>query len=336
VRRFDYRRATSAADAIRLAADHRDAVYLGGGTEVVNWLKQGIVAPGVVIDLSRCDFDQVSRDDQTLTIGGLARMATVAGHPQVRQTAPAIADALESAASPAIRQMATIAGNLLQRTRCPYFLGTRPLALGTRPSAEPCNRREPGSGCGAIGGDQRGAAILGTSAGCIATHPSDLGVVLAALEADVVVQGEAGRRSVAVEALYPAVSDPAVETTLIRGELITAIRVPVGLIARRIRYLKIRDRASFDFALVAAAGCLIVQDGVIAEARLAFGGVAARPWRARTAESHLIGRKPTPDNVARAVAEELAPAVLRPGNRFKAELVVRAATGVLLEPGGHS
>ena len=336
---FEYRRATSAAEAIGLAADRRDAVYLAGGTEVVNWLKQGIVSPPLIIDVSHCEFDGVTRDNDTLSIGGLARMATVAAHPDVRAAAPAVTQALAASASPAIRQMATIAGNLLQHTRCPYYLGTRHSALGTRPSAErrvpsaeACNRREAGSGCGAAEGDQRGAAILGTSAGCIATHPSDLGVVLALLDAELVVLGEAGRRVVAAEGLYPLVADPGVENTLIRGELITAIRVPLGRPASRARYLKIRDRASFDFALVAAAGYLVVEDGVIAEARLAFGGVAARPWRARTAEAHLVGRKPTPESVTRAVAEELAGAVLLPGNRYKRELMIRAATKILLDP----
>lgn len=174
---------------------------------------------------------------------------------------------------------------------------------------------------------------MGISPSCIATHPSDLAVVLTVLDAELTVQGDAGRRTLALEALYPAVADPAVENTLIRGELITAIRIPLGRAASRTRYLKVRDRASFDFALVAAAGYLIVEDGVIAEARLAFGGVAARPWRARTAEAHLIGRKPTPDSVARAVAAELEGAVLLPGNRYKPDLVVRAATKVLLDQG---
>ena len=174
---------------------------------------------------------------------------------------------------------------------------------------------------------------MGSSPNCIATHPSDLAVVLVVLDADLVVQGDAGRRVLAVEGLYPAVADPAVDNTLIRGELITAIRIPLGPAANRTRYVKISDRASFDFALVAAAGYLLVEDGVIAEARLAFGGVAARPWRARTAEAQLIGRKPTPDSVARAVAAELAGAVLLPGNRYKPDLVVRAATKVLLDLG---
>ena len=348
MRPFEYRRVTSAAEAIALAADRRDAVYLAGGTEVVNWLKQGIIAPTLVIDLSRCGLDGVAREGDTLSIGGLARIATVAAHPEVRQTAPAVAQALDLSATPAIRQMATVAGNLLQRTRCPYFLGTRHSALGTRPDAAPplpsaenpsaehpeaCNRRDPGSGCGALGGDQRGAAILGVAPNCIATHPSDLAVVLVVLDAELTVQGEAGRRTLAVEALYPAVADPAVDNTLIRGELITAIRIPLGRAAKRTRYVKICDRASFDFALVAAAGYLLVEDGIIAEARLALGGVAARPWRARTAEVHLIGRKPTPESVARAVAAELAGAVLLPGNRYKPDLVVRAATKVLLDQG---
>ena len=336
---LDYRRAGSAAEAIALAADHRDAVFLAGGTEVVNWLKQGIVAPPLLIDLTGCDLGRITWNADTLSIGALARLTAIAAHSDVRQAAPAVAQALEATASPAIRQMATLAGNLLQRTRCPYFLGTRHSAFGTRPSAERrvpsaecCNRREAGSGCGAGSGDQRGSAIFGASLSCIATHPSDVAVVLAVLEAELVVEGEAGRRTLAVEGLYPAVADPAVENTLVRGELITSIRVPLGRAASRTRYLKIRDRSSFDFAVVAAAGYLIVEDGLIAEARLALGGVAARPWRARTAEAHLIGRKPGPEVVARAMGAELAGAVLLPGNRYKAELAVRAATKVLLEP----
>lgn len=339
---FEYRKVGSAAEAIALAADRRDAVYLAGGTEVVNWLKDGIVAPALLIDLSACEFDRVIPDSQMLSIGGLARMATVAADPAVRRIAPAIAQAIEASASPAIRQMATIAGNLLQRTRCPYFLGPRHPALGIRepsaehrgPSAEPCNRRVAGSGCGVMNGDQEGAAILGASPGCMATHPSDLAVVLAVLEAELVVQGEAGRRILAAEALYPVVADPALENTLLRGELILAVRIPVGRAAGRTRYVKIRRRASFDFALVAAAGWWLVEDGVVAEARLGFGGVAGRPWRARTAEAHLIGRQPTAESVARAVAAELASAVFLPGNRYKADLLVAAATKLLLDPPG--
>ncbi len=319
MRPFEYRRVATPAEAIDLAAGHWDAMYLAGGTELVNWLKQGIVAPALIIDLSPCALAGIGIDGDTLSIGGLASMAAVAENPEVRRRVPALAAAIEQAASPAIRRMGTIAGNLLQRTRCPYFR-----------SAGPCNRRDLGSGCSAGGGDQRGSAILGASPGCVATHPSDLAVVLTLLEAELVVQGEAGRRSLAVESLYPAMADPAVEHTLIRGELITDLRVPLGRAATETRFVKIRDRASFDFTLVAAAGHLIVEDGVIADARLAFGGVAARPWRARTAEAQLIGRPPIPDTVVRAVAAELAGAMILPGARFKPELMVRAATKALL------
>ncbi len=319
MRPFEYRRVTTAAEAIGLASERRDAMYLAGGTELVNWLKQGIVAPALIIDLSPCALGGIAMDGDTLSVGGLASLAAVAEHPEVRPRVPALAEAIEQTASPAIRSMGTIAGNLLQRTRCPYFR-----------SAGPCNRRDPGSGCSAAAGDQRATAILGASPGCVATHPSDLAVVLTVLEAELVVQGEAGRRSLTVESLYPATADPAVEHTLIRGELITGVRVPLGRAASQTRFVKIRDRASFDFSLVAAAGYLIVEDGVIAEARLAFGGVAARPWRARTAEAQLIGRRPVPDTVAQAVASELAGAMILPGARFKPQLMVRAATKVLL------
>ncbi len=319
MRPFEYRRVTTAAEAIGLSADHRDAMYLAGGTELVNWLKQGIVAPDLIIDLSACGFAGIATAGDTVSIGGLATMAAVAEHPDVRRSVPALVESIEQAASPAIRQMGSIVGNLLQRTRCPYFR-----------SAGPCNRRDPGSGCSAGGGDQRAAAILGASPGCVATHPSDLAVVLTLLEAELVIQGEAGRRSLPVEALYPAMADPAVEHTLIRGELITEVRIPVGRASRHARYVKIRDRASFDFALVAAAGFLLVEDGVIADARLAFGGVAARPWRARRAEAQLIGRRPAPEAVALAVEAELAGAMILPGARFKPGLMVRAATKVLL------
>ncbi len=345
MRPFEYRKVASTAGAIALAAERRDALYLAGGTEVVNWLKDGIVAPTLLIDLTACEFDRVALDGDTLSIGGLARMATVAADPAVRQTTPAVAQAIEAAASPAIRAMATIAGNLLQRTRCPYFLGARHPALGNRhpdlrmpsaepqvPHSEPCNRREAGSGCAVLTGDQEAAAILGASPGCVATHPSDLAVVLVALEAELVVQGEAGRRIMPAEALWPAIADPAVENTLLRGELITAVRVPIGRAAGRTRYLKIRRRASFEFASVAAAGYCLVEDGVVADARLGFGGVAARPWRARTAEAHLIGRPPTAESVARAVAAELANAAFLPGNRSKADQLVAAATRVLIDP----
>src|SRR5919106_5909160 len=260
---FAYRRADALADAIPAAAQPGTMV-IAGGTELLNWMKEGIVAPGRLIDLNDLSgLDQIDAGDHGLRIGALARMSDVAGHPVVRRDYPALSQALLSSASPQVRNMASIAGNLLQRTRCPYFRAEIDLA---------CNKRHPGSGCAALDGEDRFAAIFGWSEHCVATHPSDLAVALVALDAVVEVQGPAGERRIPIRDFHRLPGDaPERDTVLERGELIVAVEVPASAAARCSHYLKLRDRASFEFALVSVAAGLDVGDGAIQEARLAAG-----------------------------------------------------------------
>jgi len=242
---FAYERASALADAIRAAAQPGTMV-IAGGTELLNWMKGGIVAPDRLIDLNDLSgLDRIDAGDQGLRIGALARMSDVAGHPAVRRDYPALSQALLSSASAQIRNMASIAGNLLQRTRCPYFRAEIDIA---------CNKRHPGSGCAALDGEDRFAAIFGWSERCIATHPSDLAVALVALDAFVHLAGPGGARQIPIGDLHRLPGDmPERETVLDAGELITAIEVPASALARRSHYLKLRERASYEFALVSAA-----------------------------------------------------------------------------------
>lgn len=321
---FEYVRATSAEAAIAGAAGVEDAAFIAGGTDLMQLMKEGAAAPRRLIDVNPLPCAEIALGPEVLRLGALARMADVADHPSVRERFPVIAQALLASASPQVRNMATIGGNLLQRTRCTYF----------RDPAMPCNKRAPGTGCSALEGDNRRHAILGGSAHCVATHPSDLAVALVALEAVVVAQGPGGERRIGLCEFYRLPGDaPERDTVLEPGELIVAIEVPACAAARRSHYLKIRDRASFEFALVSVAVGLDIGDGVIHDARLAAGGVGTKPWRLRTAEEALNGHPAGLDSYRAAAEHALEGAVPLAMNGFKVELLRRAVCRALATAG---
>ena len=316
MRPVSYARATDVAEAIATVSADPTSAFLAGGTTEIDLLRQNVVRPGALVDINALPLVDVEElPDGGLRIGALARMSDVAAMPTVVERFPVIAQALVLGASPQLRNMASMGGNLLQRVRCSYF----------RDGLSPCNKREPGSGCSALDGVNRGHAILGTSEHCIATHPSDLAVALVALDAIVHTEGPAGERAIAIDDFFLLPGDtPHIEHPLEHGELIVAIEVPALTSARRSLYLKVRDRESYEFALVSVAVALEVVDDVVTDARLALGGVGTRPWRARRAEQGMIGAAATTDNFARAAREELAPAMPRGMNAFKVELAQRA------------
>lgn len=321
---FSYQRAGSAAEAVAaFAAAGPGARFLAGGTTLYDLMKLGVEKPCHVIDvngLGELSAIDTSRPDE-LVFGALARMSDVAADPVVVRGYPALSESLWRAASQQLRNMASVGGNLLQRTRCAYFRGGEPFA---------CNKRSPGSGCAARAGIDRGHALFGGSEACIAVYPGDWAVALVAFDALVDIEGPEGWRSVPVEALHVEPGDtPDVETTLAPGEMIMRIRVPKAAFARASTYHKIRDRESYAFALVSVAAALHMEGDMIAEARLALGGVATRPWRVRAAEAALAGRRFTPE-LARA-AGKIALDGARPGrmNAFKVELGVRAVADAL-------
>jgi xanthine dehydrogenase YagS FAD-binding subunit len=324
---FSYVRAASLSDAIAAAAQP-DTMVIAGGTELLNWMKEAIVAPRRIIDLNGLpDLDRIEVDDRGLRIGALARMSDVAEHEMVRREYPVISQALLKSASAQIRNMASMGGNLMQRTRCPYFRAEVEL---------PCNKRRPGSGCAAISGEDRFAAAFGGSEHCIATHASDVAVALVALDAVVQVQGPGGGRAIALADFHRLPGDaPDRETALDAGEIITAIEVPASAGARRSHYLKVRERASYEFALVSAAVGLDLDGRDVREARIALGGVAPKPWRLRAAERTLRGT-PLSDAPAlrRALEADLAEARPRRHNGFKLELARRAVVRALQTAGG--
>jgi xanthine dehydrogenase YagS FAD-binding subunit len=327
MRPFAYRRATDEGDALALAVARPGAAFIAGGTDLMQLWKAGISAPELVVDISRLPLDAVTAQPGSVAIGALARMSEVADHPLIRSDYPVLAEALLAGASPQVRNAATIGGNLLQRTRCPYF----------RSSDLPCNKRQPGSGCGAREGENRLLAIFGASQHCAATHPSDLAVALVALDAVVRVRGAAGEKVLPVEELYLLPGDePERDTVLAPGELIIAVELPRATEAWRSHYLKVRDRASFEFAVVSVAVALRVQGGVIGAIRIAAGGVGTKPWRLRACEAALIGAPPE-EGVFRSAAERATEGA-RPLSRngFKLELLRRSVLRALEEVGGGS
>ncbi|MGC4993346.1 FAD binding domain-containing protein [Nocardia salmonicida] len=323
MREFAYERATDAGHAVAAVLAEPDAVFLGAGTNLVDHLKLGIIAPGKVVDVSRLPFDQVTDlPDGGMRIGAAVRNADLAAHPAIRARYPMLSAALVAGASAQLRNLATTGGNLLQRTRCPYF----------QDSTVPCNKREPGSGCSAIGGFDRDQAILGASSRCIATHPSDMAVAMVGLGAIVRVLGAHGEREIPLVDLYRLPGDePERDTVLEHGDLITAVDLPALEWATTSTYRKVRDRASFAFALVSVAAAVDIADGVVRDVRIAFGGVAAKPWRAHTAEAELRGRAPTEDNVAAAADAELADARPQRQNGFKIALARNVLVATLRE-----
>lgn len=331
---FDYVRPASVAEAVA-AASAPGAAYLAGGTNLLDLMKAGTHRPASLVDITRLPgLDAIEvLPDGAIRIGALVKNADLARDPAFVAAAPAVAEALLSGASPQLRNAATVGGNVMQRTRCAYFYDP----------ASACNRREPGAGCDAQGGDTRGQAVLGWSGACIATHPSDFCVPLVALDAVVEIAGADGTREVALETFHNLPGDnPANETALRPGELITAIRLPAeaGQFKAHARYLKLRERTSYAFALVSAAASLAIEGGTVTEARLALGSVAARPWRARAAEPLLVGASVTGAGFGEAArrAAEAALQEARPSgdNARKIELAVRVATRALVLAAGGS
>lgn len=315
--RFNYVRPATIPDAIAAAAEP-GAIYLAGGTNLLDLMKGGVTRPNRLVDVTRLPgLDRIEQlPDGSVRIGALVRNADLAHDPDFARSYPAVAEALLSGASAQLRNAATVGGNLLQRTRCGYFYDV----------ASACNKRQPGSGCDARGGENRLHAILGWSEACIATHPSDFCVPLVALDAVVEIEGRNGRRDVALEDFYQLPGDtPERENVLKPGELIVAVRLPgeARTFSAYARYLKIRERTSYAFAVVSAAAALRIENGVILDARLALGGVAAKPWRTRSAEAALAGSSPGPVVFRQAAQAALADARPSGDNQFKIELARR-------------
>jgi xanthine dehydrogenase YagS FAD-binding subunit len=321
MRPFSYARAADADAAIAAVRERADGAFLAGGTTEVDLVRQNVLRPGLLVDIN--DLPLAGIEDLPgggLRIGALARMSDVARAPGVRERFPVISQALLLGASAQLRNMASMGGNLCQRVRCSYF----------RDPASPCNKRDPGSGCAALDGFNRGHAVLGTSDKCIATHPSDVAVALVALDAVVRTRGPAGERAIGIDDFFLLPGDtPEREHPLEHGELITAIEVPATPVARRSVYLKFRDRESYEFALASVAAAVRIEDGAVAEVRLALGGVGTKPWRARRAEASLLGQPATDASFAEAARRELATAAPRPLNAFKVELARRAIVRAL-------
>lgn len=322
---FTYARAGSVSEAVA-AAGTSGAVFVAGGTNLIDLMKENVARPLHLIDVNRLPLKGIEDlPGGGLRLGALATNADTAYHPEVERRYPVLSEAILAGASAQLRNMATDGGNLLQRTRCYYFYDT----------AAPCNKREPGSGCGALNGFNRIHAILGASQHCIATHPSDMCVALAVLEAVVRVTGPGGDRKVPIAEFHRLPGDtPHVDTTLTAGELVTAIDLPPKGFADHCAYLKVRDRQSYAFALVSVAVGLEFDGGRIKEARVALGGVAHKPWRDPTAEALLVGKAATPDSF-RPVADALLAGAKGHGhNTFKIELARRAIVRALAQAAG--
>lgn len=324
---FAYSAASNLPWAIARAAVMSRAEFIAGGTDMMQLLQHGVRAPEELIDLNELPLSDIDFRPDSVRIGALVRMAEAAGDPRIREAFPAVAEALLASASPQVRNMASIGGNLLQRTRCLYF----------RDPATPCNKREPGSGCSALDGENRLNAILGGSPYCIAAYPGDLAVALLALDAQVEIAGQNGRRRIELGELHRLPdSTPHVETILSPGDVITAIEIPVSDLARRSCFLKIRDRASFEWALASAAAALAVEGGKIRRARVAVGGVATRPWRLRHVEEIVIDHRVHDDLLRRAAALAAEGARPQAHNGFKVELLKRVVERALRKAGEAS
>jgi len=317
---FTYARAEDAADALRLGQSNATA-YLGGGTNLVDLIRETVAKPSALVDVTGLSNEIEETEGGGLMIGAAVRNTALAEHLAVRTRFPVLSRAILAGASAQIRNMATVGGNLLQRTRCTYFYDTD----GSR-----CNKRAPGSGCDAIEGFTRGHAILGASSACVATHPSDMCVALAALDATVHLQGRGGARTLPFTELHRLPGDhPEFDTMLEPGELITAIELPPLSFAANSTYRKVRDRASYAFALVSIAAALEIEDGVIKDVRIALGGVAHKPWRASKAEAALRGGPATEEAFLAAAVAEMADAAPLRDNGFKIALTKRTLVAVL-------
>jgi CO/xanthine dehydrogenase FAD-binding subunit len=318
---FEYVRADNVAAVVAMVSADPDAQYLAGGTTQVDLLKDGVLIPERLVDITRLPLRGITPRGDALVVGALTTMEELAAEPVLGERAAFVRAALLAGASTQLRNMATIGGNLLQRTRCRYFRD---------PTVPECNKRAPGSGCAAISGPARMHAILGASEHCIALHASDLCVALVALDTLVHVQGTDGRRTIPLTQFYRVPGDrPDIENVLARGELITAIEIPLLPAGARSEYLKVRDRASYEFALTSAAVALTIEDGVIAEARVALGGIGAIPWRAHAAEEVLIGAGASTSLFRAAADAEVVDPFTVPGTAFKVELAKRTLVRAL-------
>jgi xanthine dehydrogenase YagS FAD-binding subunit len=321
MRPLSYVRAPGVDAAIAAVVAHPNSAFLAGGTTEIDLVRLGVTSPDVLVDINGLPLADVEDcPGGGLRLGALARMTDVARDPRVVRDHPGLSASLLLGASEQLRNMASMGGNLCQRVRCAYF----------RDAVLPCNKRAPGSGCSALDGMNRGHAVLGTSEHCIATHPSDVAVALVALDAVVHTLGPGGTRRIPIDDFYllPGAT-PHVEHPLAHGELIAAIEVPPLAMSRRSVYVKFRDRQSYEFALVSVFAALDVRGGVVADVRLALGGVATVPWRARGAEAALVGRPATAESFASAADVELQTAVTHGQNAFKVPLTRRAVVRVL-------
>ncbi|HEY4082505.1 MAG TPA: xanthine dehydrogenase family protein subunit M [Burkholderiaceae bacterium] len=320
MRPFTFERAMHAADAVRLGIDP-GAKFLGGGTNLVDLMRETLEQPTTLVDVSRLSRTVEETADGGLLIGAGVRNTAVAEHQAVRSRYPVLSRAILAGASPQIRNMATVGGNLLQRTRCAYFYDSD----GAR-----CNKRSPGQGCDARDGFNRHHAILGASPACVATHPSDMCVALSILDACVHVRSAAAERTLAFEAFHRLPGDRADrDTELLDGELVTSVQLPPVSAALHSTYRKVRDRSSYAFALVSVAAAIEVEEGIVKDVRIGLGGVAHKPWRARLAESMMLGEPATEAVFDEALRAELAQAQPLSGNGFKIDLARRTTLAVL-------
>ena len=330
MRPFAYDRAADAQEAGRLGRDTGQGQtaartqFLAGGTTLIDLMKLDVLRPERVVDINALESRHggIEAGPEGLRLGALARMSAAADHPDVRRDYPVIAQALDLAASAQLRNMASLGGNLLQRTRCPYIRD---------PTYKACNKRAPGSGCSAIGGVNRNHAVLGVDDSCISQYPGDLAVALIALDAELELEGQGGRRLPLADLHRPPGGRPDVETNLKPGEIITAIRVPAGPWTRRSLYVKVRDRASYEFAIASAAVALDMDGDKVRQARIGLGGMAYRPWRSHEAEAVLAGQMLTPALADTAAREALKSAVTHGLNAYKPELGRRTLVRALLE-----
>ncbi|MBJ6642329.1 xanthine dehydrogenase family protein subunit M [Streptomyces sp. BSE7-9] len=323
MREFDYRRADDVTGAVALLDADPDARYLGGGTNLVDLMKNGVEAPARLVDVRSLPLDRIETgDDGSVRVGATVTNSDLAAHPLIRDRYPALTQAVLAGASGQLRNMATVGGNLLQRTRCGYFTDI----------TRPCNKRAPGSGCPAVEGEHHNHAVLGASEHCVAVHPSDMGVALTAFDAVVSWRTADGSGETPLTDFYLPVGDtPHRETVLPPGALITHVTLPPARVAARSRYRKVRERASYAFAIGSVAAALEVDDSVVRDARLALGAVASRPWRARLAERILVGAPATAEYFTAAADAELAAARPLPHNGYKVTLLRNLVVAVLTE-----
>lgn len=322
MRPFAFKRVKDAADAVKLVAGNKDARFIAGGTNLIDLMKESIDRPTELVDISRLSLNVVrSLSNGGVSIGALAKNTETANHPIIRKDFPLLTQAILAGASPQIRNMATNGGNLMQRTRCHYFYD-----IGT-----PCNKRQPGSGCGAMDGLNRYSAVFGWSTSCVAVNPSDMCVALAALDATVNVQKPDGTVRMIKFADFHTLpqNSPEKDNSLLHGELITSIEIPKNDLAANSHYLKVRDRASYAFAIVSVAAALDLNGGVIRQARIAIGGVAHKPWRANDAERFLVGKKAEPSVFEQAAEIALRNAKPLTQNGYKIKLAQRSVAKAL-------